>query len=115
MRTHRRKTSSKYTELSRLTRGLVSSFTEQELPEHGSLLAGLLLAMAKKRASSVSVCAPLKKKKVSVEGGPSGARSVVHVLCHTGTYYLPSWESTTGQVVSCTYPTLSRGKGFGDY
>lgn len=36
--------------------------------------------MAKKRASSVSVRPPLKKKKVSVEGGPSGARSVVHVL-----------------------------------
>ena len=36
--------------------------------------------MAKKRASSVSVRPPLKKKKVSVEGGPSGSRSVVHVL-----------------------------------
>ena len=77
--TRRRKASSKYTELSRLTRGLIVIF---ELPEH-SLFPGLLPAMAKKRTSSVSVCVPLKKKKLSEEGGPSGARSVVHVLSYT--------------------------------
>lgn len=30
----------------------------------------------------MSVCVPLKKKKLSEEGGPSGARSVVHVFSH---------------------------------
>ena len=71
----RRKTSSKYTELSRLTRVLYQASQNKSFQNTVPPLQASP-AMAKKRASSVSVCPPLKKKKVSVEGGPSGARSV---------------------------------------